>query len=304
MSGEQETHAIAELKARHAEETVIKKENDDKNFNDAWTIAIDGKKGRKGVPESLWLSLDPADRDKINNEIEHQADRAYTLNERARVARDRQAQEKARKTNQGTWYDLWSQSNNDPQAFVNRDLRKDKEMLSDSDFQELSKRQTTVKDSLGKPDKLQRVSTLGEQVERAVTFAGVGLGKSEDDKIKKASAIRAVEKALVSSATAKGKNVTELTDEEVEKVTDKLLINGEVDGSGFFSDTNKFAFELTPEEKGSFIPDDPSKYYKDLTYADVPASEVSAIKAELRKRNRVATPQEILRVYKASKGVK
>lgn len=292
FSGEDEKDAILEIKTRYNDKQALIKEDNDKKFNDAWTIAIDQGRGIKGIDPQVWATMDPKDKVSIQRELEHRSDRAYTLSQR-------NAGERSTKTDNNVWGGLYQLSVNNPQEFVGLDLRRYMPWLSSSDFQELTKRQATVKDGLSKPEKIKRMSTIDNQIMETANAAGLfATSKTKDFR---AEFIKKANNAILTEARAKGKDADQLTDEETQKVLDRMLIKGEVDGSGWISDDKKFAFQLKPEEQANFIPEDPAAYYANITLADVPADFADEVRAEARKRNKTPTPQMIVDKYKQYK---
>lgn len=266
FEGEDEKHAVVELKQRYSEIEAIAKDNENKAFSQAYNLAIDKKGGRKAIPPSLWNQLDPQSKESINSKLGGGA----------------------AKTNQGVWYGIYQQSMTNPQEFIKRDLRKDAPNLSDSDFQELTKLQASVKKDIDKPDKLKRVFTVGQQVNQTIDAIGIpATSNNKETRDKRALATRAVSDALTREAAAMGKEVDQLSEEEVQKVTDKVLIRGKVDVN-WGLDKEKYAFELKPEEKARFA----------IDIADVPADFVSEAKAFAAMNKRKITDEDIAIAYR------
>ena len=266
FDGEDEKQAVVEIKQRYTEIEAIKKDNENQAFAKAYDLAVDKKGGRRAIPASLWNQLDPQSKESINSKLTGGA----------------------AKTNQGVWYSIYQQSINDPQEFLKRDLRKDAPNLSDSDFQELSRLQGAVKKDIDKPDKLKRVFTVGQQVNQTIDSIGIpATSNNKDTRDRRAAATRAVSDALTREAAAMGKEVDQLSEEEVQKVTDKVLIKGRVDVDWGF-DKEKYAFELKPDEKARFA----------IDIADVPADFIAESKAYAAKSKRKITDEDIAIAYR------
>lgn len=266
FDGEDEKQAVVEIKQRYSEIEAIKKDNENQAFAKAYDLAVDKKGGRKAIPPSLWNQLDPQSKESILSKLSGGA----------------------AKTNQGVWYNIYQQSMNDPQSFIKRDLRKDAPNLSDSDFQELSRLQASVKKDIDKPDKLKRVFTVGQQVNQTIDSIGIpATSNNKDTRDRRAAATRAVSDALTREATAMGKDVDQLSEEEVQKVTDKVLIKGRVDVN-WGLDKEKYAFELKPDEKARFA----------IDIADVPADFIAESKAYAAKSKRKITDEDIAIAYR------
>ena len=266
FDGEDEKHAIVEIKQRYSEIEAIAKDNENKAFNQAYDLAIDKKGGRGAIPPSLWNQLDPQSKESINNKLSGGT----------------------AKTNQNVWYEIQQQSMNDPKAFIARDLRKDAKYLSDSDFQELSKMQASVKKDIDKPDKLKRIYTVGQQVTQIIDSAGIpSTSNNKEVRDRRAQATRAVSDALNRYAASVGKEVDQLSDEEVQKVGDRILIKGSVNRE-WWPDKDKYAFELKPEEKAKFK----------LDFDQVPADFVQEARAFAQKKGKRISDEDIALKYR------
>ena len=272
FTGDEEKNAIIEVKQRFIEKDAIKKQDQEDAFGLAWSAAVDNGKGLKGIPAVIWNRMRPDQRNSIENEV-YQRQQRY-------------AGGGAVKTDQNKWHDIQQQSFRDPQKFIERDLRLDKKYLSDSDFQELSKMQAQVKKDIDKPDKIKRVFTIGQQVTQILDSAGIkSVANTKGKPDPRALATRASNDALQREAAAKGKDVDQLSDDEVQKVMDKLLIKGAT-SDGWFAD-KKYAFELKPEERSKFR----------IEFADVPADFVTEARAYAKTKKLKLTDEQIAIKY-------
>jgi hypothetical protein len=266
FDGEDEKHAVVELKQRYSEIEAIAKDSEQKAFNQAYDLAIDKKGGRRAIPASLWNQLDPQSKESINSKLTGGA----------------------AKTNQGVWYTLYQESIMDPQAFIKRDLRKDAPNLSSSDFQELAKLQASVKKDIDKPDKMKRVFTVGQQINQTIDSIGIpATSNNKDTRDKRALATRAVSDAVTRKAASLGKEVDQLTEEEVQQAADKVLIKGTV-VRDWKMDKEKYVFELAPDEKAKF----------QIEIADVPADFIAESKAYAAKYRRKISDEDIAIAYR------
>lgn len=266
FTGEDEKYAVSEIKQRYAEREAIAKDNENKAFNQAYDLAIDKKGGRKAIPPSLWNQLDPQSKESINSKLNGGA----------------------AKTNQNVWYEIQQQSMNDPKAFIARDLRKDAKYLSDSDFQELSKMQASVKKDIDKPDKLKRVYTVGQQVSQIIDSVGIpATSNNKEVRDRRALATRAFSDAINRYAASNGKEVDQLSDEEVQKIGDQVLIKGTV-SRDYIWGKDKYAFELKPEEKAKFR----------IDFDQVPADFVTEARAFAKSKGKKISDEDIAIKYR------
>lgn len=266
FDGEDEKYAVIEIKQRYSEREAIAKDNESKAFNQAYDLAIDKKGGRKAIPASLWNQLDPQSKESINSKLNGGA----------------------AKTNQNVWYEIQQQSMNDPKAFIARDLRKDAKYLSDSDFQELSKMQASVKKDIDKPDKLKRVYTVGQQVSQIIDSVGIpATSNNKEVRDRRALATRAFSDAINRYAASNGKEVDQLSDEEVQKIGDQVLIKGTV-SRDYIWGKDKYAFELKPEEKAKFR----------IDFDQVPADFVTEARAFAKSKGKKISDEDIAIKYR------
>lgn len=266
FDGEDEKYAVSEIKQRYSEREAIAKDNENKAFNQAYDLAIDKKGGRKAIPASLWNQLDPQSKESINSKLNGGA----------------------AKTNQNVWYEIQQQSMNDPKAFIARDLRKDAKYLSDSDFQELSKMQASVKKDIDKPDKLKRIYTVGQQISQIIDSVGIpATSNNKEVRDRRALATRAFSDAINRYAASNGKEVDQLSDEEVQKIGDQVLIKGTV-SRDYIWGKDKYAFELKPEEKAKFR----------IDFDQVPADFVTEARAFAKSKGKKISDEDIAIKYR------
>lgn len=266
FDGEDEKHAVVELKQRYSEIEAIAKDNESAAYKEAYKLAIDQKGGRRSIPPSLWNKLDPDSKESINSKLAGGS----------------------RKTDINKWYEIQKQSMMDPKGFISRDLTKDARFLSESDFQSFGALQASVKKDIDKPDKLKRVFTVGQQINQTIDSIGIpATSNNKDTRDRRAAATRAVSDALTREATAMGKEVDQLSEEEVQKITDRVLIKGRVDVDWGF-DKERYAFELKPDEKARFA----------IDIADVPADFIAESKAYAAKSKRKITDEDIAIAYR------
>lgn len=211
---------IGEVKNRFQERRQLREMGQKDAADQAWKIASEA--GMKAVPSALIASMDGRDVETMRT---HFANKAAGVNV---------------KTNPDTYYDLRLLSANDPGAFKRVDLRRYVNDLSPSDFQEFVKLQTNDNDRTD-------AATLTQQLSNTHDVMKWGSG----DKVKKGAFDKAVTDAINVEQQRTGKK---LNYEERQKIIDKMLIQGEVDGSGWFSDSMRY-FEAKPEDRAKFAPD-------------------------------------------------
>jgi hypothetical protein len=174
-------------------------------------------------------------------------------------------------TDRTAYYALETMARNDPDAFAARNLVFDSPYLSDTDFKHFVGLQTEMETEAGKLE----VGTLNNLID--VTVA--------DGKVPSENKARFTMVANAAVSAEQGRLKRKLTMDEKQAVVDRLLIEGEVDGSGWLWDDEKRAYELTPEEAESFVPE------------GVPEDDAAQIREALKKAGKPVTAAAILRAY-------
>jgi hypothetical protein len=256
--------AVQEVKTRYKEQEEAEQASQKQAFDRAWTIAIDQGKGRKGVDAQTWSILTPQQRNSIDDE-------AYQRVERVRVAQDRAETKQDKKNTDAAWenyYQIRQQARDNPEAFRNRDLRQDFNLIPKEKREELIDLQAK------KPEELKDVTTLDGQI--SLTVGALGIEKT--DKYKFESVVR---DAVLAEQKKQGKPLGE---EARQKIIDRFVIEGEV--PGFFNDKEGRAYEFigTPDAN-KFVPsDDAIKARFEKNKGRAPTSEeLKAIKNNLSK---------------------
>lgn len=201
-TGEEEAAVIGEIKMRFGEVTQMRERGQKQLADQAWHVyAQTGS--LKNVPSSVIAGMDGRDVEAL---------RAHAANKAAGVVT---------KTDPGTYYDLRLLASEDPNTFRKADLRKYINALSPSDFQEFVKLQTS-------PEKLADAATLTQQINNTW---------GSRDKTKTGAFSKAVTDAVAVEQTRKGKP---LDYRERQEIIDRMLIQGEVDGSDWWDDSKTF----------------------------------------------------------------
>lgn len=179
------------------------------------------------------------------------------------------------KTDFGTLYELLQTARQDPAAFAAIDLRRYTDKLAPGDLEQLATRQAAVNDPAANYDAV----SLDKQME--ITSDQLGLKKGED-KAKLQSTISAAINARQAELKRK------LTQQERQQVIDGVILEGEVPGMIF--DSNRRAYEVEgTEDAARFVP---------AGYDEIPPEEKAKIEEALNRRRIVATPLEVMRLYR------
>lgn len=281
FEGDDEKAITAEWKTRQAERTAARERQQRSLADEAWGIyARTGSLNK--IPPAILAGLDGKDLMALRKEHEE------------RIARLTKKEEAYPKTDWDKYYELRREAITNPEAFKGRDLRREFPFLGKAEREGLIDLQSKA----DKPDELKDVATLDQQLSNAKDLLKLG-GVANQEKRGKfdqvvMDAVRAEEKRT-------GKK---LSYDERQKIIDKYAMEGTVPGALW--GTNKArAYEVTGTDKANeFTPGNPAAFYENMRPEDIPKTEYDAIRAKLKERNKVVTPQEVLRIYKVSKGVK
>jgi hypothetical protein len=257
--------AVQEVKTRYKEQEEATQMAQKQAFDRAWTIAIEQNKGRRGVDAQTWSMLTPQQRDSIDDEL-------YQRAERGRVAQDRAETKREKQDNIAAWdnyYAIRQQARDNPQAFMNRNLREDFRLIPKEKREELIDLQAK------KPDELKDVTTLDGQI--SLTVGALGIEKIE--KYKFESVVR---DAVLSEQKKQGKP---LNQEARQKIIDRMVIDGEVPGGAWYKDDKEgraFEFYGTPDYKNFILSDDSIKQQFEKKYGRaITSDELKEMKEKL-----------------------
>lgn len=192
-------------------------------------------------------------------------------------------------TDQALWYELRREAANNPAEFVKRDLLLHRPSLSDPDFQSMADLQARIQAADGTADKLlSGIRTSANVVDGALREIGVeyGASASPEQNAQANRFRRMVDDRVLDLQRVTGK---EATPEEVQRITDELIVKGEVPGSvlGIIPwSTAKRRFEVEAGEEFAVTDTE-----------DVPAEDRRQIEAALRRRGRPITDSAVLELF-------
>lgn len=260
--------AVNEVKTRFKEQEDAQQQAQKQAFDRSWTIAVEQGKGRRGVDAQTWSMLTPQQRDSIDDELYQRTERVRVANDRVEAKRDKQNTDAAWEN----YYAIRQQARDNPQAFMNRDLREDFRLIPKEKREELIDLQAK------KPDELKDVTTLDGQISLTVGALGI----EDASKYKFESVIR---DAVLAEQKKQGKPLGE---EARQKIIDRMVIDGEVPGGAWYKNDKEgraFEFYGTPDAN-KFIPsDDAIKQRFEKNKGRAPTSEeLKAIKANLANK--------------------
>lgn len=194
--------------------------------------------------------------------------------------REIEARERAVKTDFATYDTLNEMSWKDPQKFATIDLGRFQDRLSTADLKKFSE----DKQRAGTAEGIKGLQTRSQQIGTAVDQMNLG-GQSNTEK--RGLFTRNVNDAIEEEQKTQGRP---LKREEIQKVIDGQVM--QVSVPGFFWDTGKRAFELTPEDK--------SKAVKVV----VPDFDRKQIEEALKARGKPVNQANIEALYRSVKGIK
>lgn len=257
--------AVLEVKTRYKEQEEAQQQAQKQAYDRAWTIAVEQGKGRRGVDAQTWSMLTPQQRDSIEDELYQRTERVLVANDRAETKREKQ-------DNIAAWdnyYAIRQQARDNPQAFMNRNLREDFRMIPKEKREELIDLQAK------KPDELKEITTLDGQI--SLTVGALGIEKTE--KYKFESVVR---DAVLAEQKKQGKP---LNQEARQKIIDRMVIDGEVPGGAWYrNDKEGRAFEFygTPDYKNFILSDDSIKQQFEKKYGRaITSDELKEMKEKL-----------------------
>lgn len=279
FSGEDEKAVVAEIKTRFAEQTAARERQQRTAADEAW--AIYGRSGKAtDLPPSLLARLDGKDLAAIRNDQQSRIDRQENRADRAANRADREANRAARgpATDWDRYYSLRREALTDPEAFKNRDLRREFPHLGKTEREGLIDLQGK------KPEELKDVVNLDKQL--ANTHDALKLGGTVNQE-KRGRFDQVAIEAIRAEERITGKP---LGYDARQKIIDKLVIEGEVVVNwGFDQKKRRYEVVGTPEE-GQFkatVPEaDRKKIVDALTRRGVKVTEEAVLDLYLERRTR------------------
>lgn len=265
-SGDEEAAAVAEVKVRFAEQTQARERSQRDAADTAWGIYT--RAGRmSAIPADVLARLDGRDLAAIKRDAEAKAERA-------------KAGPKLPDTNWDRYYELRQMAFDNPEQFAQADLRREFPHLGGGARESLIDLQTRARDA----HELKDAATMGQQLAAMHNALGYGARDME----RKGKFDLAVQAAINAEQKAKGKK---LTYDERQAIMDRLVIEGEIDGSGILRDDRGRVFELQGREDfGDFAP-------------KVPKVERDKIEAALKRAGRPVSDAAVLQLYKQKHGL-
>jgi DNA-binding Lrp family transcriptional regulator len=214
---------VMRVKTRWSEKEQIDKIKSNKDKADAWSIVVNGK-NTEGISNNLWNSLDA----ETQKEMQSYADKNGEI-----------------ETDLVTYADLRGKALSNPKEFADENLSKYLNKLDERDFRAFVELQQTVRKNNKSIDSSTR--TINAIAVDRLQAVGVdtGVGADDKDKQRTASFYRTLSGRIEADQEELGRKLKE---SEVEDIIDNLLVKGELDGSGIFSDDDAFAFEGAGKE--------------------------------------------------------
>lgn len=256
--GEEEAAAVLEVKTRYEERNKMRESGQKAAADQGWDVYA--KTGKiSAIPATVINAMDGKD--------------VLALRDRA----EKDAEGKPIKTDFAVYYDLSRQAMDNPAAFQRVDLRRYSAVMAEADLKQLAGMQKTISQDAGKG-----VAEVGTQL----SVAHNRLGWGDSDRDKKGAFDNAVLNQLDAQRASTGK---EPTYKERQDVIDRMMIDGKLNGTGFFG-TNVF-----PDKGKVYEFSDRSDFKKFV--ADIPADERKKIEGALTRNNQAITDKAVADLY-------
>jgi hypothetical protein len=278
FEGDDEKNVVAEIKTRFAEVGVARERAQRNAADEAW--AIYGRTGKvNDIPPSLLARLDGKDLAAIRNDQQSHLDREESRRDRAANRADREANRAARgpATDWDRYYDLRREALSDPEAFKKRDLRREFPHLGKTEREGLIDLQGK------KPEELKDVASLDAQLSNAKDLLKLGGAANQE---KRGRFDQVVTEAVRTEEKRVGKK---LGFEERQKIIDRMVIEGDVNGWIPGGSRRRFEVLGTPEE---------AKFA-----AKVPEGDRAKITEALKRAGRPVTDEAVRELYLRRQGI-
>lgn len=261
-SGDEEVAIVAEIKTRFAEQTAAR-ENDQRTAADE-AFGIYARTGRlSAVPANVLARMDGRTLVALRKDAEATAAGVSV------------------RTDWDTYYALRRQALDEPEKFARRDLRADFPKLGKTEREGLIDLQTKIT----KPEEAKEILTFDKQLGQYHNQLGLG---GERNSEKRGLFDRVATDTIQSEEKQRGRK---LTYEERQKLLDRLIVDGEMDGTGMLRDDRGRLFEFQGrEDLSKFVP-------------KVPRDERAKIESALKRAGRPVTDAEVTRLYKKKMGL-
>jgi hypothetical protein len=253
FEGEERDEVVARVEKRFREQRATDEQGARTVANAAWDI-FGRTNSVDSIPTPLLEQLDGRTLHALR-----QAERADAL-----------------QTDWEVYTDLRQEAFAQPEAFVARDIRQSYPDLHPTQRREL----LNLQEKLQTPEQHKDVATLSQQLGAAARM--LELEPEERGQFESRA-----QQALDREQTVLGR---ELTFDDRQKVIDRMLIQGEVIGGGFFGliDSDRRLFEVAPDDVARF----------EFDVSEVPAADRQQIEAALEKIGQPATDAAIVELYR------
>lgn len=266
-SGDEEDIYVSAVKSRFGEIEAARNKAERDNRDAAFNAIAEAGGDMSKVPAAVISRLDAYDRAQLE-----------TYGESLSAG-------KTVKTDLETYDRLSTLAREQPEAFVDYDLLKDRNSLSDTDF----KRFSDLKANLAKPDKVSDIAALEQQL--TSRHEALGLTGSDTDGAKATNRAKFDKMARDALDAFKTQNGKEPTYKEREELLDRLMLPGTLKGSGVFVDDEARLYEvLDTADQESF----------ELT---VPDDDRTRIINSFKARDVEPTEAQIVQAYRRAKGL-
>lgn len=264
-SGDDEKAIKAEWRTRRADRNAVESMRKKETESEAWKV-IAGGGGKKQIPVKLWNELDGQTQTQINDYLYQRAKRA-----------EADAKGKSPGTDIAAYAAIRDAITANPGMETGQLLgRPEFSRLSNSDQQEMIR----LRDSLrGDENKLKEVRTTDNQISNTVGSLNL---KGDDAAIFKLTALREID----AEAAARGKS---LTADERQKVIDRMLVEGDVNGWMPGGGRRFYEVKGTPDEERFRV--------------EVPDGERRKIVEALRRANKDVTEEAVMELYRKRVGL-
>ena len=270
LEGDLEDEVVQRVNQRNAEQAASAREQDAALLRQVYDT-VDQAQSVDAIPPSVWTQLDGSTRSAL---------RSY--------ARSLASGENIQ-TNLPTYYRLMQLAGDDPNAFVQENLLRHRTQLDETDFQELSRLQLSLKNREPEAEtRLDDFRTEVQVVNQVLESNGIDATPASGDTDQAASVARFRQAVAGRIRALQERTGKKATNEDIEQIAHAVLgetVNAREPGffSGFFG-------------VDWFASDEPRRVI-DLTYDDVPSRDKNQIEAALRGAGRPVTETEVLRLY-------
>ena len=276
LQGDDEAHAVAEIKTRFAEQEVARAQSGREVARTAWSALME-RGSMSAIPPDTMAAL------RKNAPEEERQMRDWLEAKWRRAKAD--AEGKA-KTDMDVYYGLRRMAMDEPAAFSGLDLRKSQPYLTDGDLKHLIELQGSISRGDAKAMESQRVlkQTLGA-IRADIAAVGIDLTPKEGTPQAKETALfmGALTQALDQATQAKQ---APLTTDEARRIGLGLVQEGIQQGSGMFGvfQTRKRGYQIATDPDIA-----PGTSFVLKRFGDIPEATRNALVGEYRTRSGLGT---------------